>query len=78
MKENQLYINGQIIQEYQFTQDYYWMSSNNSLNLSDSRQFGFVPHSHLIGKASFIWFSKDPNHSLFSGYRWNRIFKSIY
>lgn len=42
-----------------FTKDYYWMASNNSVNLSDSRLFGFVPQDHIIGKASLIWFSKE-------------------
>ena len=56
-----------------FTQDYYWVCTNNPVNLSDSRLFGFVPHSHLTGRATRIWFSQQPGHGLFGGYRWNRI-----
>ena len=78
LKNNQLVLNEKPITQYTFTQNYYWMAANNSINLSDSRLFGFVPHSHLIGKASFIWFSKDPLQSFWKGYRWDRFFNSIY
>lgn len=78
IKENQLWVEGRPIDKYTFSQNYYWMVAGNSKNTRDSRQFGLVPQSHLIGKASFIWFSKDPNQGLFSGYRWNRIFQPIY
>ena len=42
---------------YIFRKDYYWMASNNPVNLSDSRLFGLVPHDHLVGRASYIWYS---------------------
>lgn len=78
VKSNKLWVENQPVESYRFGQDYYWMVAGNSKNTVDSRQFGLVPQSHIIGKASFIWFSKDPNQGLFSGYRWNRIFQSIY
>jgi len=70
-----LYINGKVVMEYTFNKDYYWMASNNSINLADSRLFGFVPHDHLIGRSSLIWFSKEAYTGLFKGYRWNRFFR---
>lgn len=76
VKNDTLYINGQPIVECTFTKDYYWMASNNSINLADSRLFGLVPHDHIIGKASFVWFSKEPYTGLLEGYRWNRFFTS--
>lgn len=72
-----LYVNGKKVSSYLFTQDYYWMASNNSINLSDSRLFGLVPKSHLIGKASWIWFSKDIHTKLWEGYRWDRFFQPV-
>ena len=42
---------------YTFTQDYYWMASNTPANVFDSRLFGLVPETHLIGKANLIWYS---------------------
>lgn len=75
VKNDSLYINGKPVIEYTFTKDYYWMTSNNSINLADSRLFGLVPHDHIIGKAILVWFSKEPHTSLFDGYRYNRLFK---
>ena len=65
------------IQHCHFTKDYYWVSANNAINLSDSRLFGFVPEDHIIGKASIIWFSKEKGTGPFSGYRWGKIWKRV-
>lgn len=77
IKNDTLYIDGKPTQHCYFTKDYYWMASNASFNLSDSRLFGFVPHDHLIGKASLIWFSKEQKSGAFSGYRWNRFLRKV-
>ena len=78
VKNDTLYINGHSVQHCYFTKDYYWMGSNNSVNLADSRLFGLVPKDHIIGKASFIWFSQEENAGLFKGYRWNRFFSPVH
>ena len=39
IKNDTLYIDGKPTQHCFFTKDYYWMASNNSVNLSDSRLF---------------------------------------
>ena len=57
MKGDTLYVGGKPVETYTFTKDYYWMASNNPVNLCDSRLFGLVPDDHLIGKAWRIWFS---------------------
>ena len=77
IENDTLYIDGKPTQHCFFTKDYYWMASNNSVNLSDSRLFGFVPQDHIIGKASLIWFSKEKGTGIFDGYRWNRLFQSV-
>lgn len=77
IKNDTLFVDGRPTQHCYFTKDYYWMASNNSVNLSDSRLFGFVPHDHLIGKAVCIWFSKEPRTALFDGYRPERFFQAI-
>ena len=77
IKNDTLYIDGKPTQHCFFTKDYYWMASNNSVNLSDSRLFGFVPQDHIIGKASLIWFSKEKGTGIFDGYRRNRFFQSV-
>ncbi|WP_320969650.1 signal peptidase I [Bacteroides nordii] len=77
IKNDTLYVDGHPVQHCYFSKDYYWMVSNNSVNLSDSRLFGLVPQDHIIGKASLIWFSKESNTNLFEGYRWNRFFQPV-
>lgn len=57
VKGDTLYVEGKPVDSYVFQKNYYWMSSNNPINLSDSRLFGLVPHECLIGKAYRIWYS---------------------
>jgi signal peptidase I len=70
LKGNDIYINDQKVDSYTFKQDYYWLMGDNRDNSADSRFWGFVPNDHVVGKAVFIWFSKDP----ITGIRWDRIF----
>jgi len=71
-------IDGTIATSYTFEQDYYWMMGDNRHRSADSRMWGFVPEDHVIGKASFIWFSKQNvlQHGE-SKIRWNRMFKTV-
>lgn len=78
IEDGALWWNEKKIFRYTFTKNYSWMSASNHINQMDSRKFGFVPEDLLIGKASFIWFSKDPTQNLFHGYRWTRMFQQIY
>lgn len=57
VKGDTLYVAGKPVQSYTFGKNYYWMASNNPVNLCDSRLFGLVPDDHLIGRAWRIWFS---------------------
>ena len=77
IKNDTLYVDGKPTQHCYFTKDYYWVGANNTINLTDSRLFGFVPQDHLIGKASLVWFSKEKDTGLFDGYRWNRFFRTV-
>jgi len=70
-----IYINGKETTQYTFQQDYYWMMGDNRHNSEDSRVWGFVPHSHVVGKPLFIWFSTR-NGNARDGINWDRIFSS--
>lgn len=77
VKEYKLLIDGQVATEYTFKQNYYFMMGDNRHNSADSRFWGFVPADHVVGEASFIWLSLDPNEGLFSKIRWSRLFNGI-
>lgn len=73
-----LLVDGQAVTSYTFSKDYHWVASNNSVSLCDSRLFGFVPKDHIIGRATTVWFSKNPEAPLWKGYRWKRFFKHVH
>ena len=77
VKDSTIYINGQPSTGYTFKMDYYFMMGDNRHNSLDSRYWGFVPEDHVVGKASFIWFSSDQYKSFPKNIRWSRIFKGI-
>ncbi len=71
--QGKIYINGAVAQSYTFKMNYYFMMGDNRHRSADSRFWGFVPENHVVGKAVFIWFSKDPE----TGVRWDRIFSLV-
>ena len=68
-------INGETANSYTFKQDYYFVIDDNRDNAKDSRMWGFLPESHIIGCASFIWFSIDRKDSF--SISWDRIGQSF-
>jgi signal peptidase I len=51
---------------------------DNRHNSADSRFWGFVPETHVVGKAVFTWFSKqNANDHGVDGIRWNRMFRTV-
>jgi signal peptidase I len=76
---DQILINGQPADNYTFKMDYYWLMGDNRHNSADSRFWGYVPEDHVVGKASFVWLSLDPEKGLFGGkIRWNKLFRVIH
>lgn len=73
VRGGEIFINGTATSSYTFQQDYYFMMGDNRHNSADSRFWGFVPYDHIVGKAVFIWFSKDP----YEGIRWSRLFSLV-
>lgn len=67
---NGVYINGKQQNTYTFQYDYYFVLSDNRDNFYDSRRWGFIPESHVIGTVWCIWFSYDrKKHKI----RWKRV-----
>ena len=69
-----LEISGALTDQYTFQQDYFFVMGDNRDDSADSRSWGFVPASHLVGKAVLIYFSWD---SMESRPRWGRVFRGI-
>lgn len=76
-RNGKLFLDGREASFFFFKHDYYWMLSDNTTDGIDSRHLGFIPDSHIIGQALFIWMSKVPQTNIIDGYRWNRIFKTV-
>tara|TARA_B100001175_G_scaffold205451_1_gene174414 strand:- start:236 stop:1210 length:975 start_codon:yes stop_codon:yes gene_type:complete len=57
LKVNDLSIDD--IDTYTLKQNYYWMMGDNRDNSEDSRFWGFVPESHILGQPVVTWFSID-------------------
>lgn len=76
-ENNDIYINGEKTDKYQFQMDYYFGMGDNRDNSLDSRFFGFIPEDHLVGKARFVMLSTDKTKSFLGGLRFDRFFKGI-
>lgn len=74
---NKIFINGEETNSYTFQQDYYWMMGDNRHSSSDSRYWGYVPETHIIGKPKFIWLSLDSSKNFLGKIRFNRFFKVV-
>jgi signal peptidase I len=73
-ENGQAMLDGKVVKTYQFKYNYYFMMGDNRDNSADSRFWGFVPETHIVGKALFVWMSWDSGNS---AVRWKRLFKSI-
>ena len=74
--KKKVFINGDEAKSYTFKQNYYFLMDDNRDNAFDSRYFGFVPESHLIGKARFVWFSIEKRKGK-DDINWSRMLKKI-
>ena len=79
MRDGKFYNGGREITSYQFKDNYYFMMGDNRHNSLDSRFWGFVPETHIVGKALIIWMSLDAYESNpLKKIRWSRIFNGIH
>jgi len=74
---NQVLLNNSPITNYTFKQNYYWMMGDNRHNSEDSRYWGYVPETHIVGKPVFLFMSFDSNAGLKNKIRWNRLMTTV-
>lgn len=77
--DNQLFIDGKLVENYIFKQNYYFVLGDNRHNSSDSRMWGLVPEDHLIGTPLVIYHSQTPADGVkdWARVRWERFFKWV-
>jgi signal peptidase I len=77
---NTITIDGKPANSYTFTYNYYWMMGDNRHNSEDSRFWGYVPETHIVGKPVFVWMSLDESEQ-WSNFgkkvRWDRLFTTV-
>jgi signal peptidase I len=77
-RDGGIYINGVPATSYVFRYNYYWLMGDNRHQSADSRYWGFVPETHVVGKAVFTWFSRENmEYHNSTKIRWNRMFRGV-
>lgn len=66
------FINGKRVTDYKFKLNYYFMMGDNRKGTHDSRRWGFLPETNIIGKVECILFSNKNEE-----FQWNRLFKML-
>jgi len=60
-----------------FAKDYYFMMGDHRMTSQDSRIIGPIADDHIIGKATHILWSVNPEPDASHQFRWNRILKRL-
>ena len=74
VRDGHVHLGDDIIKEYTFRLNYYFMAGDYIFDSQDSRYWGLLPEDHIVGKVAFIWKSVDPQNGKF---RWERFLKAV-
>jgi signal peptidase I len=69
-----VFLDDEVIDQYVFLKNYYFMAGDYAPDSIDSRYWGLLPEDHIVGKAFMIWKSKDMNTGK---WQWKRFFTAI-
>lgn len=72
-----IFINNRIDSTFILKQSYYYVLGDNQSNSLDSKIYGYIPHSSVIGRFNRVLYSLAPDEPFWKKTRWNRIMKSI-
>ena len=73
LKKGTVYMNDSIVKRYRFQENYYFVAGDNVSNSQDSRYWGLLPESYIVGKAVMIWKSNNELGKV----RWSRVLSRI-
>ena len=76
-KNDSVFLNQEYATHYTFKQNYYFVMGDNRSFSFDSRNWGFVPEDHLIGRVFMIGWSRNRGNEDWNSIRWNRICKIV-
>lgn len=74
MKGDSVWIGDSLIHSYRFRESYYFMAGDKALNSRDSRYWGLLPETFIVGRVWRIWKSVDP---VTDEMRWERIGRKV-
>lgn len=58
-QNGKIFINGKVESKYQFKENYFFILGDHRHNSADSRYWGLLPESLVIGRVNYLWFSKS-------------------
>jgi len=67
-------VDDRLTNTYIIEQDYFFVMGDNRDSSSDSRVWGFVPANHIVGKAKWVYFSRDVGSG---DVRFERLFQRV-
>lgn len=77
VRGDSLFVDGQRVQSFRFSHDYYWVAAANPRGGADSRTFGFVPDTHLIGRLTRVVYSWDREAPWYARLRFRRMMMRV-
>jgi signal peptidase I len=73
-EDHRVYLRDSLITTYRFDRNYYFMAGDKLNNSQDSRYWGVLPEEFIVGRADFIWSSREKKTGEM---RWERFMKKI-
>ena len=74
LKGDNVWLGDSLIRSYRFKENYYFVAGDRVTSSRDSRYWGLLPESYIVGIATRIWKSVDKETG---EVRWNRAMKAI-
>lgn len=74
VRSDSVLLGDSLIREYRFAENYYFMAGDNVFHSNDSRYWGLLPESFIVGRVLCVWLSIDPATDKL---RCKRLFKRI-